>query len=111
MTKIPVSYVFRNLWTRKMTTLLTAGGMGLVVFVFAAVLMLDAGLKKTLISTGSRENAVLLRAAAQTEVQSAITRDQASLVETLPAVARGPDGGPLASRETLVLIATAKRDT
>ena len=111
MTKIPVSYVFRNLWTRKMTTLLTAGGMGLVVFVFAAVLMLDAGLKKTLISTGSRENAVLLRAAAQTEVQSAITRDQASLVETLPAVARGPDGGPLASRETLVLIATTKRDT
>ncbi|HEX7465273.1 MAG TPA: ABC transporter permease, partial [Usitatibacter sp.] len=59
--KIPFSYIFRNLWTRKLTTLLTAGDMALVVFVFAAVLMLDAGLKKTLVSTGSLDNAILLR--------------------------------------------------
>ena len=107
--KIPVSYVFRNLWTRKLTTLLTAGGMALVVFVFAAVLMLDAGLRKTLVSTGSFENAMLLRQAAQTEIQSSITRDQASLVETLPAVARGDDGEPLVSREILVLAQIARK--
>jgi hypothetical protein len=64
--KIPVAYVIRNLWTRRLTTALTAGGMALVVFQFAAVLMLDAGLKKTLVSTGSDENAILLRASAQT---------------------------------------------
>ena len=87
--KIPVSYIFRNLWTRKLTTLLTAGGMGLVVFVFAAVLMLDAGLKKTLVSTGSYDNAILLRQSAQTEIQSSVTRDQASLIETIPEVWRG----------------------
>ena len=88
--KVPFSYVFRNLWTRKLTTLLTAGGMALVVFVFSAVLMLDAGLKKTLVSTGSFDNAVLLRQSAQTEVQSSVYRDQASLVETMPGIARGP---------------------
>jgi len=82
--KIPFSYIFRNLWTRKLTTLLTAGGMALVVFVFAAVLMLDAGLKKTLVSTGSLDNAILLRQSSQTEIQSSVYRDQASLVETLP---------------------------
>ncbi|MBK6981348.1 MAG: ABC transporter permease [Betaproteobacteria bacterium] len=107
--KIPVAYVFRNLWTRKLTTLLTAGGMALVVFVFAAVLMLDAGLKKTLVSTGSYENAVLLRPAAQTEIQSAVYRDQASLVETLPEVARDETATPLVSKETIVLIAIPKR--
>ena len=107
--KIPLSYIFRNLWTRKLTTILTAGGMALVVFVFAAVLMLDAGLKKTLVSTGSYENAVLLRPAAQTEIQSAVYRDQASLLETLPEVARGEDGTPLVSKETIVLIAIPKR--
>jgi ABC-type antimicrobial peptide transport system permease subunit len=107
--KIPLSYVFRNLWTRKLTTILTAGGMALVVFVFAAVLMLDAGLRKTLVGTGSYENAVLLRPAAQTEIQSAVYRDQASLLETLPEVARGEDGTPLVSKETLVLIAIPKR--
>jgi putative ABC transport system permease protein len=107
--KIPLTYIFRNLWTRKLTTALTAGGMALVVFVFAAVLMLDAGLKKTLVSTGSYENAVLLRPASQTEIQSVVYRDQASLVETLPEVARGEDGKPLVSKETIVLIAIPKR--
>ena len=107
--KIPFSYIFRNLWTRKLTTLLTAGGMALVVFVFAAVLMLDAGLKKTLVSTGSFDNAILLRQSAQTEIQSAVYRDQASLIETLPEVARGVNGEPLVSKETLVLTQIPKR--
>ncbi len=106
---VPFSYVFRNLWTRKLTTILTAGGMALVVFVFAAVLMLDAGLRKTLIATGSFENAILLRQSAQTEIQSVVYRDQASLIETLAEVARGEDGQPLVSKETLVLIAIPKR--
>ena len=47
MTGIPVSYVLRNLWTRRLTTILTAGGLALVVFVFATVLMLDEGLRRT----------------------------------------------------------------
>ena len=54
--KIPVSYTFRNLWARRWTTLLTACGMALVVFVFAAVLMLEEGLRKTLVDTGSYDN-------------------------------------------------------
>ncbi len=107
--KIPFAYILRSLWTRKLTTALTAGGMALVVFVFAAVLMLDAGLRKTLVSTGSWHNAILLRQAAQTEIQSAVSREQASLVETIPEVARGAAGEPLVSKETLVLIAIPKR--
>ena len=43
---IPFSYIIRNLITRKLTTLLTAGGMALVVFVFATVLMLEEALEK-----------------------------------------------------------------
>ena len=38
---IPLSYTWRNLAARKLTTLLTACGMALVVFVFATVLMLE----------------------------------------------------------------------
>jgi putative ABC transport system permease protein len=107
--KIPLSYIVRNLWTRRLTTALTAGGMGLVVFVFAAVLMLDAGLRKTLVSTGSFDNAMLMRQGSQTEIQSILMRDQASLVETMPEIARGADGEPLASREIVALIAIPKR--
>ena len=46
---IPLMYVVRNLGARKVTTALTAGGMALVVYVFATVLMLEEGLRKTLV--------------------------------------------------------------
>ena len=107
--KIPFSYIFRNLWTRKLTTLLTAAGMGLVVFVFAAVLMLDAGLKRTMVGTGSFDNVVFIRKGAETEIQSGISREQAALIESLPQVARGIDGTPLVSKESIVLISLTKR--
>lgn len=108
--RIPLSYVARNLWVRKLTTALTAGGMALVVFVFAAVLMLDAGLKTTLVSTGSVDNVVVIRQGSQTEVQSGILREQAALVETAPEVARGPDGRALVSKEVVVLNSLPKID-
>jgi len=101
--KIPASYIARNLWVRKLTTGLTAGGMALVVFVFAAVLMLDAGLKATLVATGSPDNVVVIRQGSQTEVQSGVSRDQAALIETSPEVARGADGRPLVSKEVVIL--------
>ena len=101
--KLPVNYIARNLWVRKLTTVLTAGGMALVVFVFAAVLMLDAGLKATLVATGSPDNVVVIRQGAQTEIQSGVTRDQAALIETSPEVARGVNGQPLVSKEVVVL--------
>ncbi|HSQ09357.1 MAG TPA: ABC transporter permease [Burkholderiaceae bacterium] len=108
--KIPFSYVVRNLWVRKLTTALTAGGMALVVFVFAAVLMLDAGLKSTLVSTGSADNVVVIHQGSQSEVQSGLLRDQASLIETSPEVARGPDGRALVSKEVVVLNSLPKLD-
>ena len=50
---IPYYYSLRNLWTRRLTTVLTAAGMAMVVFVFAATLMLAEGLRTTLVETGS----------------------------------------------------------
>jgi ABC-type lipoprotein release transport system permease subunit len=109
--KIPLAYSLRNLWTRKLTTALTAGGMALVVFVYAAVLMLDAGLKDTLVSTGRDDNIVITRRSAGTEIQSAVDRQQAAVIESQPEIALGPGGMVLASKETVVLIAQPKRDS
>lgn len=103
-------YSLRNLLARRMTTVLTAGGMALVVFVFAAMLMLAAGLERTLVDTGSPENAVILRRSSETEVQSAIEREEASIVEIQPEVALGANGRPLAAREPVVLFTLEKRD-
>src|SRR5438270_13891996 len=105
---VPIQYVFRNLWTRRLTTLLTSGGVALVVFVFAAVLMLDAGPKRTLVTTGEYDNVVAIRKGSETEIQSGVTRGQANVIETHAAIARGPDGNPLVAEESLVLIALRK---
>jgi ABC-type antimicrobial peptide transport system permease subunit len=107
--KIPFSYSFRNLWTRKLTTALTAAGMGLVVFVFAAVLMLDAGLKQTMVGSGSYDNVVMIRKGSETEIQSGVSRDQASLIDASPSVARGEGGVPMVSKESLILISINKK--
>jgi putative ABC transport system permease protein len=105
---IPFSYVARNLWTRRLTTALTAGGLALVVFVFATVLMLDAGLKRTLVGTGEHDNVIAIRKGAENEIQSGITRLQANVIETHPAIAAGADSRPLVSKETVILISLRK---
>ena len=102
-------YSLRNLLARRLTTLLTAGGMGLVVFVFAAIIMLAEGLQQTLVDTGSYDNAVIIRRSAETEMQSTLYRAQAAVVESQPEVALGQDGRPLLAREVVVLIALPKR--
>jgi ABC-type lipoprotein release transport system permease subunit len=109
--KLPLAYVARNLWVRRLTTVLTAGGMALVVFVFAAVLMLDAGLRATLVATGSDDNVLFIRKGAETEVQSSVAREQAALIESLPQIARGADGAPRVAKEVLVLNSLPKADS
>ena len=108
--RIPLSYSFRNLWTRRLTTFLTAGGLALVVFVYAAVLMLDEGLRKTLVQTGSEDNVVVTRKSAGTEVQSGVERSQAAIIESQPEIMI-ENGAPQISKETVVIIGLAKAST
>jgi putative ABC transport system permease protein len=108
---VPISYSFRNLSTRRLTTLLTVSGMALVVFVFATVLMLEEGLRSTLVTTGAYDNALITRRSAGAEVQSAVDRAQAAVAEMRPEVALDGAGMRLVSRETVVLISLNKRDS
>jgi putative ABC transport system permease protein len=106
---IPLSYNIRNLWTRRLTTTLTVSGMALVVFVFAAILMLANGLQQTLVETGSYDNVIVLRKGANTEVVSGVGRGQASILETLPEIAIGAQGQRLFAKELVVLINLTKK--
>jgi putative ABC transport system permease protein len=106
---LPIAYNFRSLWTRRLTTTLTVSGMALVVFVFAAILMLADGLQKTLVETGSHDNVVFLRKGSNSEMMSGISREQASILETLPEITVGARGRKLLSKEVVVLIALTKK--
>jgi ABC-type lipoprotein release transport system permease subunit len=106
---LPLTYSLRNLWRRRLTTTLTIAGMALVVFVFAAVLMMAAGLQKTLTETGLPENVVVIRKASTSEVMSVIDRKAAAVVEMLPEIAAAVSGRPLIAKEVVVLIALKKQ--
>ena len=109
--RIPFSYVVRSMMARRLTTTLTAAGMALVVYVFATVLMLAAGLRETLVTTGQPDNVIVIRRSAQSEVQSGIERLQAGIVESLPDIVTSDDGTRLMSKEPVVLINLPKRET
>jgi len=109
--KIPLSYNLRNLWTRRLTMSLTVGGIALVVFVFAAVLMLAEGVKQTLVSTGSDDNVIIVRKSAQSELVSAIGRESVSNISTFPEVATGTDGKPMATADVVSIVNLSKKGT
>ncbi|HPL78161.1 MAG TPA: ABC transporter permease, partial [Burkholderiaceae bacterium] len=101
--------IARNLWVRRVTTLLTAGGMALVVFVFATVLMMGEGIRATLVATGQPDNVLLLRKGAGAEINSGIERAKAAMVESLDGIATNGEGRRLVSKEPVVLINLPKR--
>lgn len=102
--KIPLNYIVRNLATRRLTTGITVLGVALVVFVFAAVLMMAYGVQKTLIATGSEENVLIARKAANGEISSIIDRETASVILTLPHIAKTAEGRPISSGEPVAII-------
>jgi len=109
MKAIPLAYIARNLWVRRVTTLLTAGGMALVVFVFATVLMMGEGIRATLVATGQPDNLLVLRKGAGAEINSGIARSQAAIIESLPGIATDGNGDRLLSKEPVVLNTLPKR--
>ncbi len=107
--KIPFSYIARNFIARRLTTSITVTGVALVVFVFAAVLMMSYGVQKTLVSTGSANNVIISRKSATSEISSIIDRETANNILTLPAISRGADGKPLATTDAVVIINIGKK--
>ncbi len=109
MAALPLAYIARNLWVRRVTTVLTALGMALVVYVFATVLMMSEGIRATLVATGQSDNLIVLRKGAGAEINSAVERSQAAILETLAGIATDVQGRALVSGEPVVLISLPKR--
>jgi putative ABC transport system permease protein len=99
----PIAYHARSLWQRRSTTLATVAGVALVSFVLATVLMLAAGVERTLAGSGEPDNVVALRRGATAEMQSLIAREAMAALTVDAAVARDARG-PLASAESVVLV-------
>ena len=94
----------RNLPHRLGTSLVVIVGIAGVVGVLVSVLAMAEGFRYTLASTGRDDRVIMLRAGSDAELSSGIDRDQATLLASLPGVARDGAGRPQASAELVVMV-------
>ena len=99
-----LKYNLRSMVVRKATAFMTAMGIAMVVAVFVMTLAIAQGFRSTLVSSGSPDNAIVMRKGATAENVSAVLRSELPMIESLPQVARDGDGRPLASPELVVII-------
>ena len=72
------------------TSLVVVVGIAGVVGVLVSVLAMSEGFRHTLASTGRPHRVIMLRDGSDSELSSSVSRDQATLLESLPGVARDP---------------------
>ena len=101
---VPFQYSTRSLLVRKVTTLATALGITLVVFVFAAALMLGEGVNQALATAGRPDTVIILRKGSDAELSSAIGNDYLGLFRGPAQVAQA--GGVIGE---IVVVITAPR--
>src|SRR5690242_10825245 len=99
---IPLSYNVRSLLVRKTTSIATALGIGLVVFVLASAFMVGAGRK---------DNAIVLRKGSDTEMASSLEVSTLGMIGAAPGVKRGTGGTAVMSGEVVIVIAQDKLGT
>jgi len=107
---VPIRYNYRNLVVRKTTTLASAFGLALVVFVFSCAQMLGTGLKKAFGRAASPDVAIVLRKGSGAEMESGIEEKQVSLV-VAQAQQVGASREPAAVGEIVVVVLLDKIGT
>ena len=101
---IPFKYSIKNFGARKLTTFITITGIALVVFVFAAVLMMAYGIEQTLVATGSPDNVKVVRKNANGEISSIVDGESQNVVRTLPYISKSKTGEQIISSEPVLVI-------
>lgn len=86
-------------------------GIAGVVGVLVALQAMAAGFEATLTGAGSDDTALVLRAAANAELSSALDRPATTLIAQAPGIARDARGRPIASAEVVVVASVPKRAT
>jgi putative ABC transport system permease protein len=99
---IPVVYNLRSVKARWTSAIVAVIGIAGTVGVFVAMLSLARGFKATLVSSGSEDNAIIMRAGATSEMTGGVGIDTVKIVQDAPGIARGPEG-PLVTAEVVMV--------
>ena len=99
---IPIIYNVRSVRARWTSAIVAVVGIAGTVGVFVAMLSLANGFRATLVSSGSPDNALIMRAGATSEMTSGVGLDAVKIIQDAPGIARGSDG-PLVTPEAVLM--------
>ena len=99
---IPIVYNLRSVKARWTSAIVAVIGIAGTVGVFVAMLSLARGFKATLVSSGSADNALIVRSGATSEMTSGFGLDSVKIIQDKPGIARGT-GGPLVTPEAVLM--------
>jgi putative ABC transport system permease protein len=106
----------RTIPQRRGAALATVAGIAGVVAVLVAVLSIGEGFRQVLRTTGSPQNALVLRSGSDSEMMSVLVGDTVEIIAQAPGIARGSVAAgeapvPLASPELFVVVDVPKKTT
>ncbi len=107
---IPVVYNFRSVRARWTSAIVAVAGIAGTVGVFVAMLSLARGFRATLVSSGSEDNAIVMRAGATSEMMSGVDLDAVKIIQDAPGVAHDSTG-PLVTSEVVAVAPFPLRST
>jgi putative ABC transport system permease protein len=106
VTKVGVATIPQRLGSSSVVVVGIAGVVGVLV----ALLAMAAGFENTLRETGTDDTVIVMRAGAQSEINSVVDHDTAVVVSQAAQVLHNASGQPIASPE-LVVVATLPKKT
>src|SRR6202041_293240 len=107
---IPIVYNIRSVKARWTSSIVAVLGIAGTVGVFVAMLSLARGFRATLVSSGSPDNAIVMRAGATSEMMSGIKLEDIKILQDAPGVAHASDA-PLVTSEVVVVAPFPLRST
>jgi ABC-type lipoprotein release transport system permease subunit len=99
---LPISYSVRNVRARLRRTSLTIAVIALAVIASAVFLALLSSLQRTLVSTGSPENLIVLRKGSDNDGSSMLTLEAYQAIRYFDGIGRDAAGNPVVSPEMVV---------
>lgn len=106
---LPLTYNWRNLFVRKLSTTLTFAVVAVVVFVLSVLLAFAAGIRASLAASGSPANILVLKPGATSESTSIIPPDESARLAQAPGIALDHAGRLLISPELAVQTSIPRR--
>src|ERR1700692_4458686 len=107
---IPLKYNIGNLTARRVSTLMTILGIGVVIAVMLSMMALKNGVHSAIVSSGSKDNLMVMREGAEAELSSRVTKDAFRIIRAMTGVAKDSNGAPMVSPELVIIFKIPKKD-